>query len=432
MRIALVSFEYPPFHGGGIGTYAGIMSRHLARAGNEVHVVANGWGGEYGGDDPAAGIEGLTVHRLHALDRSYQPVAPRDQADDPMGAICRRVEKSLYWSVLVADELERLHREVGLDVVEFPECFAEGFTALRRRAAGLDFADLAMCVHLHTPIRDHTELNLGRTWEPWFRRRVEMEELCIRVADRLSSPSRSLAGIVADRLRLDPGRHPCDVIPYAMDFDEARPENGVGPADTPSLLFVGRLEPRKGVVELVDAAVRVMREHPTVTVHLLGRDCAAGAVPGSMAEHLRRRIPAELTARFVFEGLRPRAEVLARYRAATACVFAAPWDNYPFTCCEAMASGAAVVVSDAGGMAELVEHERSGLVFPTGEVEALAAAIRRLLGQPELGRRLRRAAVERVRAVCEPRAVAEQRLDHYRRAIATVRGRDRSRQAGAA
>ena len=191
MRIALVSFEYPPFHGGGIGTYAGIMSRHLARAGHEVHVIANGFNGEFDGDDPAVGVPGLVVHRLHALDRDYRPVGPHDRPGDPLGTVCRRVEKALYWSVLVADELERLHRELALDVVEFPECFAEGFTALRRRAAGLGLDDLAMCVHLHTPIREHTELNLGRTWEPWYRRRVELEEYGIRAADRLSSPSRS-------------------------------------------------------------------------------------------------------------------------------------------------------------------------------------------------------------------------------------------------
>lgn len=417
MKIGLVSFEYPPFHGGGIGTYAGIMSRWLARSGHQVHVIANGWDGVGAGADPAAGLDGLTVHRVRGLDAGYHPLAPHDRLDDPLGIVCRRFDRSLYWSTLVADELGRVHREVGLEVVEFPECFAEGYASLRRRAAGVDLVGLPMVVHLHTPIQDHTELNLGPTHEAWYRRRVRMEEYCIRRADRLSSPSTSLAAIVAGRLGLDPSCRPCDVIPYAMEFDDPPAAAADEPTGPPKLLFVGRLEPRKGVVELVEAAVEAMADHPELMVHLIGRDCPAGAVPGSMVAHLRSRIPEAIQSRFVFEGLKPREQVLRRYRAATACVFAAPWDNFPFTCCEALAAGACVVVSDQGGMAEVVEHERSGLLVPARDPAALAAAIRRVLAEPGLAARLRAAAAARVRAVCDPHAVVRRRLDHYRAAI---------------
>ena len=143
MKIALVSFEYPPFYGGGIGTYAGIMSRWLARAGHEVHVVANGWLGAFEGADPAAeGIEGLTVHRIQALDRNYEPISPHDRLDDPLGNVCRRWEKALFWSVLVAQKLTEIHRDYGIEVVEFPECFAEGHTAFRWRETGVGLVDL--------------------------------------------------------------------------------------------------------------------------------------------------------------------------------------------------------------------------------------------------------------------------------------------------
>lgn len=67
-----------------------------------------------------------------------------------------------------------------------------------------------------------------------------------------------------------------------------------------------------------------------------------------MVDFMKRRIPDEFADRFVFEGLRPRDEVLKRYAAATACVFAAPWDNLPYTCCEAMAYGGCVIAADNG------------------------------------------------------------------------------------
>lgn len=419
MKIALVSFEYPPFHGGGIGTYAGIMSRALARAGHEVHVIANGWLGSFEGRDPAAeGIEGLSVHRVAALDRHYEPMPPYDRVDDPLGQVCRRWEKALFWSYLVAHKLAEVRARFGVEVVEFPECFAEGYTAFRWRAAGIDFEDLAMCVHLHTPIELHTELNLARTYECWFRRRVEMEACCIRDADLLCSPSRSLSGIVRRRLELSEQQHPCEVIPYAMDFEEVPPAgvNGRRP-ESRRLLFVGRIEPRKGVRDLVDAAVRLMDRYAQLEVHFLGRDCEAGEAPGSMKEFLMSRVPLEHQSRFVFEGLRPREDVLQRYGTATACVFAAPWDNFPFTCFEAMSQGACIVASDQGGMAEVIEHDVSGVVFPSRDVGELTRAIAWVLDHPERAGEMRVAAVKRVREVCDPASVVEQRLAFYRRAV---------------
>jgi len=422
LRIAFVSFEYPPFHGGGIGTYAGIMSRWLAEAGHEVHVIANGWGeGFTAANHEPDRPENLTIHRLRALDRNYETLPPHDRLDDPLGKVARHWEKALFWSYLVAEELSRVASEHTVDVVEFPECFAEGYTAFKWREAGVAFQDTAMCVHLHTPIQDHTELNLAPTYERWFRRRVMMEEFCITRADRLASPSRSLADIVSSRLGLDSDRHPCDVIPYAMDLNGVIADDREPMESGPTLLFVGRIEPRKGVKDLVDAALRVMADRPRLTVHLLGKDCLAGEAPGSMIDLLRTRIPEGLQERFVFEGLRPREEVLQRYASATACVFAAPWDNFPFTCFEAMAGGACIIASDQGGMAEVVEHETSGLIFEARNVGALAAAICRVLDEPALAARLRANAVKRVATVCEPHEIVSRRVEHYRKAIASRR-----------
>jgi glycosyltransferase involved in cell wall biosynthesis len=64
-------------------------------------------------------------------------------------------------------------------------------------------------------------------------------------------------------------------------------------------------------------------------------------------------------------------------------------ENAPFVIEEAFVSGAPVVASDLGGMAERVEHEKSGLLFPPGDVTALERALRRFLDEPGLLSRLR-------------------------------------------
>jgi hypothetical protein len=75
-----------------------------------------------------------------------------------------------------------------------------------------------------------------------------------------------------------------------------------------------------------------------------------------------------------------------------------------------MAVGATCVVSDQGGHSEMVEDGRCGLIFPVGDVEALAAAVRRVLSDKALADGLRRGASERVCALTEPKALIERKL----------------------
>jgi glycosyltransferase involved in cell wall biosynthesis len=418
MRIGLVSVEYPPFHGGGIGTYAAILSRHLARAGHDVHVVTNAWKDFAGGGEPDP--PGVAIHRIDAFSKSYEPRPPFDGPRNLTGRISQVWESSLFWSTLVADKLEELHRERPLDVVEFPECYGEANVTLRRRRLGLGRLDFPVTLTLHTPAFEAYHYNLMPRALTWIRRRIAVEDDCIPRADHLSSPSRALAEKVAARLALDPARHPCDVIPNPMDFGPP-PEAPPAPAPGDStLLFVGRLEPRKGPRVLVDAAVALLRERARLRVELVGEDRDAGEVPGPMSRFLRSRIPRELADRFVFAGRLPRERVLERYARATACVFPAPFDNFPYTCCEALSRGACVVAGANGGMSEIVEHERSGLLFD-GSVDGLARALRRILGDPALAAGLRARAPARVRELCDPDRVVPRRIEHYARTIERFR-----------
>jgi glycosyltransferase involved in cell wall biosynthesis len=86
-------------------------------------------------------------------------------------------------------------------------------------------------------------------------------------------------------------------------------------------------------------------------------------------------------------------------------------ENAPFVVEEAFASGVPVVASDIGGLAERVEHEKSGLLFPPGDVSALAWTLRRLLDEPELLPRLR-AGLPRVLGIEDD---AEQTRELYRK-----------------
>ena len=82
-------------------------------------------------------------------------------------------------------------------------------------------------------------------------------------------------------------------------------------------------------------------------------------------------------------------------------------EGTPKTVLEAMASGRAVITSDAPGCREAVEHEKSGLLVPVRDVCALAAAMRRFIEEPELPQALAEGAYQRVCQLYDVRQVNE-------------------------
>jgi glycosyltransferase involved in cell wall biosynthesis len=152
------------------------------------------------------------------------------------------------------------------------------------------------------------------------------------------------------------------VVPSGVEI----PQHGGAPEEPPHVLFVGRLSAEKGILELVDAA----RGLPLVVV---------GDGP------LRDRVPEAL-------GFVPPAEVGSFLERAAVVACPSHREGYGVVARQAMAYGRAVVVTRAGGLVDAVDDGETGLVVPVGDVEALRAALQRLLGDGELRRRLGSAA----------------------------------------
>jgi len=95
-----------------------------------------------------------------------------------------------------------------------------------------------------------------------------------------------------------------------------------------------------------------------------------------------------------------------------------PWDNYPCAVLEAMAAGAVCIVSDQGGQSEMVEHEKSGLVVPANDVDALASAIDHALAEPAKADGLRRAARTRVSDITDTGKLLARKVELYEAMLA--------------
>ncbi len=163
------------------------------------------------------------------------------------------------------------------------------------------------------------------------------------------------------------------------------------------VLYAGRFDPLKGTDVLLRAMEAIRRRHADVTLML------AGGLPGNARSERRwrRRWQERATeheqAAVQWAGwLNPDALVVWRERAAL-LVVPSRFETFGLSALEGMAAGMAVVASDCGGLAELIEDGVTGVLVPPGDEEALISAIGDLLDDPERRARLGRAAMEGVR-----------------------------------
>ena len=200
-------------------------------------------------------------------------------------------------------------------------------------------------------------------------------QVVISVSSALAEEARSL------------GAREVRVIPNGVEIP---PEAGEE-VEPPEVLFVGRLSPEKGILELVEAADGM----PLVV---------AGDGP------LRDRVPQAL-------GFVPRPELDRLYARAAVVAVPSRREGFGLAAAEAAAWGKPVVAGDTGGLRDVVSDGETGVLVPPGDAGALRAALERLLGDRELRRRLGAAARERVRERFAWDAVIDATLRAYEDAV---------------
>jgi glycosyltransferase involved in cell wall biosynthesis len=395
--------EYPPapYPAGGIGTYARHIARLLAEAGETVHMIAQRWEGA--AERISTSLDGrLVVHRI-ALDEAI--VSSGEDAAEQQQILKLLMNSDCPTQVFswqAARYAERLIEAEPIDVIEAQEWEAPLYYLQARRAVGLGPGRRPPCiVHLHSPTQMIFEFNEWDQTLADFRPLARLEEWSILAADALLCPSHYLAAQVTQRFRLEPGR--IHVIPYPMGVETPVLQRGVDVWSRNAVCYVGRLELRKGVVEWVDAAVSVAATHPTVSFDFFGSDTSVGGGTGrSVLSLLQARIPRDLKPRFHFHGSRSRAELLQALANVSIAVVPSRWENFPFTCIEAMSTGLPVLASPNGGMAEMMAGNGSGWIASDGSAQALATALRRALATPANERAAMGAsAAQAIRRMCD-------------------------------
>ena len=368
MRIALVTYEYPPQPGlGGVGTYMFRLAGALGREGHEVHVIA--------GPSKLAPARQTNVF-LHRISAQHQ-LATKSRAlrwlywhglARSMTWLHPAIWHWIKWDLATFDALEQLQASHPLDLIEVPEHAANGWMAGKLHR-------WPIVMRVHCPWELFARINRF-PFNPMHRVLSFLERQTVAsVPDALTVPSLAMQRELGRSWKL---RRPPIILPNFMDVPEipaALPKDD----DVVKIVCVGRIEPLKGQDLLTQAFAMIASNHPTTRLQLVGPDHWPGKQ--RFAQILSRIVPdVEVRARIDLTGAVPLERVPGILREARLVVIPSRgFESFSFAALEAMASTRPIIATSVGALPELIHHEQNGLIVPPSNPGLLAAAMDRLL-----------------------------------------------------
>ncbi len=418
MKHLILCPEFPPAPQppGGIGTYVVNIAGLLADAGETVHVIGRLWEGASKEIEELHGGQ-LVIHRV-PIDQPLlfpgKEAVQEVRTKEILGlAQWNFLPECFSWQASLL--AESLVEQEGIDVIEAQEYQAPLYFFQLRRALGYGPKVHPPCfIHFHSPLEFIFRYNEWDTGRPDYLPTKRMEDYTIASADAWLCPSRYLARQVETKYGLS--SNAVTVIPYPTGKMSV-PERQFEVWENGTVCYVGRLEPRKGVIEWVEALLAVADEYLSVHFEFIGADLSY-TKSLTMRRFLESRIPSRLKSRFHFRGSHSREKVAKFLAKAKIAVVPSRWENFPNTCIEAMGSGLPVIASKDGGMVELLRDGITGWLAHESGSKGLERALRRALETPpkELAA-MGRSAYDEVRRFCDNTRVVEDQIAFRSRAV---------------
>ncbi len=382
MNLCLACRDVHPDRPGGLARATRDLAEALAVQGHTVHLLTDLPA------QPPLELEGVAVRRVPALPGSgpFAAPAPETAADN------------LLHAAAVYREVRRIHaHEAPVDAVLAPLWRSEGAVCLLDDA----FPTVISCM---TSLRTLTEVDERYLQLPDIGERLVLERAALRRSPYLHGLTRSALDKTIDDYELRPAlavvigrglRDRCPAGPDRVGRDSAQQALNV--------LFVGRIERRKGVDTLLAAVRGLFDAGVELDLTLAGPEAEA-----SFREDFARDAAARpgLNARVRFAGAVSDCELDRLYRQADVVCVPSRYESHGIVLIEAMMFAKAMVIASGGGVDEVVSDGRDALVVDADDPDAVAAGLRRLAGDHELCTRLGTAARQRFEVRFERQAVA--------------------------
>ena len=384
MRICLLCYRGNKYCGGQ-GIYLYYLSRELQRMGHEVDVMMG---------PPYSDIaDGIRVHELESLNLYDRLVEGRKDffpQGDPLrifnplnlyelaAASVGMFPEMTTFSVRAYLKIRQLLPHHRFDIVHDNQCLAYGL--LHMRTLGLP-----VVATIHHPLPIDTKADLAQAPTTWKKiKRILfypplMQGIVARRLDGVITDSESSAQEIRRIFKVHPDK--MRTVYLGVDTDVFRRMDGHR-REPNSLIMVGRTEDRKKGILYLLQALRLLKGddlNPKLTI-------VDQVGSGSMALDLVRKY--ELDGMVTFTGRLTTDELVRRYSAAEVAITPSLYEGFGLPAAEAMACGVPVIATTAGALPEVVKQGETGILVPPQDPHALAGAIKQLLADESMRRRM--------------------------------------------
>lgn len=394
--LVLVSRGYPPYSTGGVATFNRDLAQSLAGDGNIVHVIC---------ETPGAATvdfeEGVWVHRINS--REYE--------------ICEEVQqvpRHIWgWSASALNEVERIAKHRVIDIVEAPIWDCEGIAFLQDGRWPLV---TSLQTTLHFWLQSHPDMRADGDWMKRFG--CTMLALEKRLMEK-SHAIRSISGAIrqdiecAYDIAFEDERIVVAHLGMPMLAGSARVSKPVSPVLR--VLFVGRLEHRKGIDVLLRVVSTVLKQHQQVEFRVVGDDTLN--MPGKSSSY-KEAFQSSAIGQAYADKVRFLGQVsdeVLQDEYANCDIFVAPsrFESFGLVFLEAMRYAKPVIGCNVGGMPEIIEHNQTGILCKPGDVTSLGEALLRLCADESLRKNMGDAGQQRFEQCFTSLKMAEKTVQLY-------------------
>lgn len=404
MNIVILSKEYPPHVYGGAGVHVEYLTRELTkldRGSHSFHVFFFG--------DRKERRENITVEGI-----------PAGRNMSRRKLLQEKLLDTLYRNVVMSGSVERA------DILHCHTWYTHLAGCLIKQILG---APLVLTIHSLEPQRPWKEEQLGSG----YRASTWLEKTALLNADGIIAVSSAMKRAVLDLYDLPPER--IRVIHNGIDLSQYNPSfspeilvsYGIDP-EKPYVLFVGRMTRQKGIIHLLNALPHLENDIQVVL-------CAGAPDTEAIAKEMEVKVDevrAKTSSRIVWiSEMLPREKVIVLYSHASLFVCPSVYEPFGIINLEAMACQTPVVASAVGGIPDIVDHNRTGVLVdfepvseenpepinPESFSRNMAEAINQLMRSPGQLKAMGLAARKRAENQFGWERIARQTLEFYRELI---------------
>lgn len=399
MKILMLTWEYPPRIVGGIARVVHDLSKRLIKDGHEVTVVTyrdNADVPEYEND------KGVNVYRVD----NYM-IHPNNFIDWIMQLNFNMLSKAT----------EIINKEGGFDVIHAHDWLVTYAAKSLKNAY-----DIPIVATIHATeagrnsgIHDETQRYINDT--EWLLT-YEATEVIVN-SNYMKNEIQRLFGLPFDKINVIPnGINLSNFTGIERDYDFRRQ---YAMDNEKIILYVGRLVYEKGVQHLIAAMPKILSNYNDAKLIIAGR--------GGMMDELRAEASSlGLNDKIYFTGYLNSKQVQKMYKCADVAVFPSTYEPFGIVALEAMLAGVPTVVSDVGGLDEIVTHGVDGMKSYAGNANSIADSVTALLYDHQLATNVSKKAKQKVKDQFNWEKIAQDTHFTYEKAICQTMAERQAKQ----